>query len=82
MINLFKKKTREQLIEKRVENVFTELTGNIDCGFTELETIQILNNVRRKLFENLANKKSVLMEQTSNNSQKIIEIDSALKYLE
>ena len=81
-MNWFKKKTREQQIEKRAENVFTELTGLIDCKFTELETIQILNNVRRKLSENLTNKKAVLMEQNVANSQKINEIINALEYIE
>jgi len=53
MFNLFKKLTRDQEIEKRVNNVFTELTKAVEIEFTELETVQILNSVRRKTVEYL-----------------------------
>ena len=77
----FKKKTREQQIDCRTENVFTVLLENIDFEFTELETIQVLNNVRRKLSEHLSNKKAILMEQSSVNFQKVKEINNAVEYL-
>ena len=78
----FKKKTREEQIELRSEHVFNELKGKVDFEFTELETIQILNNVRRKLHESLLNKKSYYMEQSVINSQKSTEIGSVIKYIE
>ena len=78
----FKKKTIEEQIEYRSEYVFTQLTSTVDFEFTELETIQILNNVRRKLVDNLTNKKSDYMEKSVANSQKVKEIDNAMQYLE
>lgn len=80
-MGLFKQKTREQKIEKRVENVFTELTSTVECEFTELETVQILNEVRRKLAESLENRKQKCISNITENSQKIKEIDSAAEYL-
>jgi hypothetical protein len=78
----FKKKTREEQIDYRTQSVFTELMASVDFEFTELETIQILNNVRRKLHESLLNKKSYYMEQSVINSQKSTEIGSVIKYIE
>lgn len=51
--SLFRKKTREQHIEKRTESVLAELLGTAEFEFTDLETVQVLNNVRRKLSEHL-----------------------------
>lgn len=79
---LFPKKTREQHIETRTENVFTELLSNTTFEFTELETIQVLNNVRRKLLEHLNAKKDELIEQSSNSHQRAKEIKNALDFLE
>jgi hypothetical protein len=77
----FKTKTREQNIEKRVEYVFEQLTSTIDCEFTELETVQILNEVRRKLAESLEKRKQKCISNITENSQNIKEIDSAAEYL-
>jgi len=49
MIGLFKKKTREQQLEKRVESVFVELISNVEFEFTDLEIVMIANSVRNKL---------------------------------
>lgn len=76
-----KKKSKEQLIEQRVNNVFTELTSEIESSFTELETVQILNDVRRKLDENLGNKESEFMSRIVENNQKLKELKSARDYL-
>jgi hypothetical protein len=77
----FKKKTREQQVDCRAESVFIELTSRVEFEFTELETIQILNNVRRKLSEHYSNKKAILIEQSSANLQKVQEINNSLEYL-
>lgn len=77
----FKTKTREQKIEKRVEDVFEQLTSTIECEFTELETVQILNEVRRKLAESLENRKQKCISNITENSQKIKEIKLAAEYL-
>ncbi len=49
MFSVFKKKTREEHIHKRTESVFAELIGDAEFEFTDLETVQIINNVRRRL---------------------------------
>ena len=78
----FKKKTREEKILKRAESVYVELTSNIECEFTDLETVQIINEVRRMLESSLNQKKKALFSMITTNNQNINEIDNALSYLE
>lgn len=78
----FKKKTREQHIQKRTESVFAELIGEAEFEFTELETVQIVNNVRRRLSDHLEAKKSFLLEQSVISNQKAKEISNAIEYIE
>jgi len=82
MFNLFPKKTREEHIQKRTESVFAELIGEAEFEFTELETVQVLNNVRRKLSEHLSAKRNDFMEQSLIKSQKAKEIGNAIEYIE
>lgn len=82
MFNLFKKKTREEHIQKRTDSVFAELIGEAEFEFTELETVQVLNNVRRRLSEHLESKKSDLIDQSLIKQQKAKEIGQALEYIE
>lgn len=82
MFSLFKKKTREEHIQKRVESVLAELTGEAEFEFTDLELVQIINNVRHGLVERLEAKKGHFMEVSVNNQQSAKEIASALEYLE
>lgn len=77
----FKQKTKEQQIQSRVDSVFTELTSEIEYVFTELETVQILNEVRRKLAESLENRKQKCISNITENSQKIKELKNASDYL-
>jgi hypothetical protein len=77
----WKKKTRDQQIEKRVESVFSELTSDIEFEFTELEIVQILNDVRRKLDNSLKNKKSDCLSKSTELVQKSTEIQSAIDLL-
>jgi len=77
----FKKATREQKIEKRVESVFAELTSGVECEFTELETVQILNEVRVKLAQNLENKRQKCISNITENNQNIKELANAIDYL-
>ena len=81
MINLFRKKTREELINKRVENVLTELTSDIECSFTELEQVQILNEVRRRFAEKLEVQKSECLSKSTDLQVKAKEISNAIDYL-
>lgn len=82
MFKLFKKRTREQQVERRTESVLSELLKNIDFEFTDLERVQVLNNVRRELAGHLKMKQATYLELSVNNSQLANEIISALEYLE
>lgn len=87
MLGIFKPETREQLQEKRSNELLTALLNGYDSGFTsgtfsDLETVQILNSLRRKYSEHLENKKSEAMERSVNENQKANEIKDALSYLE
>lgn len=76
-----KEKTREQKIAKRVEDVYTELTSTIECEFTELETVLILNEVRAKLAESLENRKQNCVNTIISQNAKMKEIKIASDYL-
>ncbi len=82
MFRLFKKPNREQQINSRISDVFTELIKAVEIEYTELETVQILNSVRRKTHEWLESKKSHAMEQSVNFNQKAIEIKNCIDLLE
>jgi len=82
MIGLFKKKTREQQLEKRVESVFAELISDSEFEFTDLEIVMIANSVRHKLSEHLNAKKGYFMEQSVISNQKAIEIKNSIELLE
>tara|TARA_R100000541_G_scaffold56025_1_gene65214 strand:- start:1008 stop:1217 length:210 start_codon:yes stop_codon:yes gene_type:complete len=66
----WRKKTKEEQLQQRVDSVFTEL-----------ETVQILNEVRRKLAESLENRKQKCISNITENSQKIKELKNASDYL-
>lgn len=77
----WKKKTREQQLQKRVESVFAELTSDIEFEFTELETVQILNEVRVLLVQSLENKRQKCISNITENNQKLKELKNARDYL-
>lgn len=81
-MGLFKRKTRIEKIEKRTSDVYEVLTSTIECEFTELETVQILNDVRRLLNKGLNGRKDDCMSIITANQQKINEINEAMTYLE
>jgi hypothetical protein len=80
--NLFKKKTREEEVNKRTQDVFTILVSNSDYEFTELELVQISNNVRRQLSGFLKTRKAEFLDQSINANQRSIEIRNAIDLLE
>lgn len=85
--SIFKPETREQLQEKRTNEILNALLIGYDSGFTsgtfsDLETVQILNSLRRKLSEHLETKKSEAMQRSVNENQKANEIKEAISYLE
>lgn len=80
-MSLFKKKTLGQKITSRIESVFFELTSEIEHKFSPLEIVQILNEVRRKLDENLCNKKSETLSKITECQQTANDIQNAIDYL-
>lgn len=77
----FRKATKEEKIQKRVESVFTELTSQIEYKFTELEIVMILNEVRSKLVQSLENKKQDCLNSIIGSNAKLKEIKIANDYL-
>lgn len=77
-----RKKTREEHVERRTESVLAELLGTAEFEFTDLETVQVINNVRRRLSEHLREKKAGLIEISANHHQKAKEVGHALEYIE
>lgn len=80
-MKLFKTKTREQKIQHRVDRVFLTLIDNSDFEFTELEIVQISNDVRRKLNESLQSKKSDCLSKSTELVQKAKEIENAINFI-
>lgn len=78
----WKKKTQEEKMAKRVSNVLAELTSDIESSFTELEQVQILNEVRRLFAEHLSNSKNENISKSVDFQQKAKEIQNAIEYLE
>ena len=81
MFRFLKKKTREEQVQSRTESVFAELISEAEFEFSELETVQIINNVRRRLSEHLEAKKDLFNEQSTISQQKAKEILGAIEYL-
>lgn len=76
------KKDRFEEIETRVDKVFALLVSDAEFAFTELESVQICNSVRRKLSEHLKEKRSNELEISVLHNQKAIEINVALDFIE
>lgn len=79
--NIFPKKTREEVVSGQTDLLLASMIYS-DDKLTELEMVQILNNARRGLSDYLKLKKNESMEQSTNFSQKAIEIQNALEYIE
>lgn len=77
-----KKKTREEQMQHRVGRLFLLLNDNSDFEFTEVENVQMLNDLRRKQNKNLLNKKSECYSKSVEYQQKAKEIQLALDILE
>lgn len=86
-MKLFKTLTITEQQEKRANWVLTTLLGSYEAGFkdksfTELETVQILNMVRRKLNDKYDIEVSECLERSVNEQQKAKEIKEAIVLLE
>jgi len=84
ILNIFKKTSPEKIREHKMETKANDLMLELlsQNAFTDLENVQILNSVRRKLSDHLENKKSHFMELSVNSIQKASEIKFALTFLE
>ena len=86
-MNIFKTPTISEQQEKRANEVLTTLLGSYDSrftskSFTELETVQIINMVRRKLNDKYDTEVSECLERSVNEQQKAKEIKEAIALLE
>lgn len=79
--NIFPKKTREEVVNGQTELLLGMIVNSED-KLSELEMVQILNNTRRSLADYLKQKKNESMEQSTNFTQKSIEIQNALDYID
>lgn len=84
---MFKKKTKEQQIQFRVNEVFTQLLKHYEEGFstkefTELETVQILNAVKLRTGEYLIAKQNDCLQKSKQYDEKADEIKKALSSIE
>lgn len=80
--NPFRKLTSEEKLNRRTSEVFTLLVSETDLELTDLETVQVINNVRRKLNEFLKTKKSDLLEHSTNCSLQADEVQNAIEKIE
>lgn len=82
MFKFLKKKTDEEKRKHRVDELFLKLTCDNDFKFTDLEHVQIVNDLRRKLHESLVEKRSECLSQSTEKQQKAKEIENALSFIE
>lgn len=80
-MRLFKKATKEEKIKRRVDNTFSELNSDIEFQFSDLETVQILNEIRIKLVKKLENKKQECLNTITIQNGILKEIDIAMSFL-
>lgn len=78
---IFKKKTREERVLQRTQSVFMELISDCEFEFTDLENVQIMNNVKLRLTEHLNNKRSEYLTNSMNCNQVAIEIKLAIDFI-
>lgn len=76
-----KKKTKEQEMQHRVDDVFMKLISDADFTFSELEVVQILNGVKERLTLHLCDKIADNKLKSIDHEQKANEIFTAKGYL-
>ena len=74
----FKKKTKVEKMAFRVNAVLSQLTSESDFSFTDLETVQILNEVKRKYIEKLKQDREYFIDQSIQMQQKADELKTGL----
>ncbi len=81
MFKLFKKKTEEEKINHRVDELFLKLICDNDFKFTELEQVQIVNKLVEKTRFYLEEKASENKSKSIEHEQKANEIINAKSLL-
>lgn len=81
-MNFFKKKTPEEKQERRAKELLTLLLSDTDYSFTDLETVQIINDVRRLYAQHLQNKRSENLSKSTEHSQKAKELENVMQFIE
>lgn len=76
-----KKKTREEKIKHRIDDVFLRMISDADFTFTELELVHIYNGIGEKLKHNLTEKASDNKSKSIEHQQKANEILNAKSFL-
>lgn len=82
MFKFLRKKTREQLILEKSESVFFNLMYDSNYTFSNIEKVEILNNVRLRLSYDMNCQKRNLMMESVTNNQKAKEITSLLNEID
>lgn len=82
IFNFLKKKTRSEQMEHRTGLILQLLTSTDDFTFSELETVQILNDSRRRYCQDLKNKKSECLSKSVEFKQKAEELQSVIDFVE
>lgn len=78
----WKKLTRDQEVEKRLQSVLSVLFSETEIVFTELELVQITNDLRRNLALELNKRKLDCISRSVEQKQKADEIESAINFIE
>jgi len=79
---LFPVPTSEQKVNKRTEEIFAMLNSQTEYELTDLEKVQVLNNLRRFLNESLTSKKNKLIEDAVNANLSSSEVQNAINHIE
>jgi len=78
----FPKPTSEQKVNRRTLELFAVLNSETEYKLTDLEKVQVLNNLRRVLNESLTSKKNKLIEDAVNANLSSSEVQNAINHIE
>ena len=78
---LFKRKTREERVLQRTQSVFLELISDTEFEFSDIETVHIINNVKRKLMGHLNKKQIEFKNKSIKYTEKSLEINLAIELI-
>ena len=78
---LFKRKTHEERVLQRTQSVFLELISDTEFEFSDIETVHIINNVKRKLMDHLNQKQIEFKNKSIKYTEKSLEINFAIELI-